>query len=140
MYFIKQMHEVECSHRLMDHPRGCKNIHGHTYKFTVCLKSKTLNEQGMVIDFGDMKKLVYDQVIENYDHCLVLEHRDPLYNALYKSHADLKLMPYDGPPTAERMAQLTADYIALLLTPESEISVAWVEVQETTGNSVRYEL
>ncbi len=45
----------------------CHNLHGHSYKLTVCI-SGTVPESGMVINFSDIKKYVREQVVERYDH------------------------------------------------------------------------
>lgn len=56
----------------------CKNIHGHTYHFsltvlgTVC-DNEERPDNGMVIDFGLLKQLVKETIIEKFDHALVLK-------------------------------------------------------------------
>lgn len=75
------------AHALYGYDGPCKNIHGHTYVLYVTLKGKILEKEnhpktGMVIDFTDFKKIVNEQVIQIFDHSLVLNSNSP--------HAQLK--------------------------------------------------
>ncbi len=57
----------DSAHKLKWHKGKCKNLHGHTYKLQILVEGK-LNKQGIVIDFGDMKKIIKREVIEKLDH------------------------------------------------------------------------
>lgn len=63
----------DAAHFLPNVPDGhkCKRMHGHTFYFKVHLKGYIDTEQGWLMDFGDVKKIV-KPIIENYlDHyCL----------------------------------------------------------------------
>jgi 6-pyruvoyltetrahydropterin/6-carboxytetrahydropterin synthase len=77
----------DMAHALYGYDGPCKNIHGHTYVLSVTLKGKVLNKSGhpkdgMVIDFGDFKKIVKTLIIDIFDHSLVLNANSP--------HAELK--------------------------------------------------
>ena len=54
-------HKLECVG-----PEKCKNIHGHTYIMEVEVQGPVVN--GMVIDFGDLNKIVTEAVIIKWDH------------------------------------------------------------------------
>ncbi len=45
----------------------CKNLHGHTYKMFVTVSGEEL-EDGMVINFVELKKIVNELVVERFDH------------------------------------------------------------------------
>jgi len=67
----------DMAHALFGYDGPCKNIHGHTYVLSVTLKGNVIEEtnhpkNGMVIDFTDFKKIVKEQVIDVFDHSLVL--------------------------------------------------------------------
>lgn len=66
----KEFH-FHAAHFLKDHPGKCKNIHGHTYKLVVTLKGNILNEIGMLLDFGFIKKIVKERIIKRVDHKLL---------------------------------------------------------------------
>jgi 6-pyruvoyltetrahydropterin/6-carboxytetrahydropterin synthase len=42
-------------------------MHGHNYFIEVFIGSETLDEQGMVMDFGDIKKII-DELLGSFDH------------------------------------------------------------------------
>jgi len=63
MYVIEKIIKFESAHRLPGHPK-CGNLHGHSYKVEVVVESEQLNEQGFVIDFGVLSKIVKG----SYDH------------------------------------------------------------------------
>lgn len=69
MIIVKQA-TFDSAHQLKWHKGKCKNLHGHTYKLEVGVKGK-INENGIVIDFGDLKKIIEEKVIEKYDHKLL---------------------------------------------------------------------
>jgi 6-pyruvoyltetrahydropterin/6-carboxytetrahydropterin synthase len=62
----------DSAHKLDWHRGKCKNLHGHTYKLQVSVKGN-LSEQGIVIDFADLDKIVKEKVIEILDHRLLNE-------------------------------------------------------------------
>lgn len=67
----------EMAHALFNYDGPCKNIHGHTYKLQVTLlglvnQNAAHVKNGMVVDFGELKRVVTAEVINNYDHALVL--------------------------------------------------------------------
>jgi 6-pyruvoyltetrahydropterin/6-carboxytetrahydropterin synthase len=52
-------------HQLPGHLGKCKNVHGHNYKAEVTVEGNIINQ--MVMDYGDLKKLV-KPIIEEFDH------------------------------------------------------------------------
>jgi 6-pyruvoyltetrahydropterin/6-carboxytetrahydropterin synthase len=68
------MHQLEveyifaAAHRLPRHPGKCKNMHGHNYKMQVVLRGEPEPEQGLVIDFGDVDRVVQERVLALCDH------------------------------------------------------------------------
>lgn len=80
----------DMAHALYGYDGPCKNIHGHTYVLSVTLKGKVIDDSnhpknGMVIDFADLKKKVKKDVIDLFDHSLVLNSNSP--HALLKEIA-----------------------------------------------------
>ena len=57
----------DCAHKLNNYEGLCKFLHGHTYKLHVTLKGEPKNN-GMVIDFAEIKSLVSEHVISKLDH------------------------------------------------------------------------
>ncbi len=57
----------DSAHKLPNYNGLCANLHGHTYKLIVYLSGK-IKEDGMVIDFSELKQKVNDKVIKLLDH------------------------------------------------------------------------
>jgi 6-pyruvoyltetrahydropterin/6-carboxytetrahydropterin synthase len=73
---------IDMAHALFGYDGPCKNIHGHTYHLSVTVignvEQATNNpKQGMVVDFADLKKLVKSEIVDVYDHALVLNEDAP---------------------------------------------------------------
>jgi 6-pyruvoyltetrahydropterin/6-carboxytetrahydropterin synthase len=64
----------EMGHRLLEHFGLCKNIHGHSYRMIVEFEGE-LNEQGMIIDFYDVEKII-NPIIEKLDHAFMVNKND----------------------------------------------------------------
>ncbi len=67
----------EMAHALHNYDGACKNIHGHTYRLFVSLIGTTIDEEknskfGMAIDFGDLKRIVNEIIVQKFDHALLL--------------------------------------------------------------------
>lgn len=64
----------DAAHFLPNHKGKCANMHGHTYSLevTVVRNNGTLgiggSDEGMVIDFADLKAIVKTEVIDKMDH------------------------------------------------------------------------
>ena len=73
MYFVTKEINWCSAHRLRKGYVGkCSNIHGHNYKAEITFNSTTLDIFDMVVDFGNIKKLVGEWIDENWDHTLLV--------------------------------------------------------------------
>jgi 6-pyruvoyltetrahydropterin/6-carboxytetrahydropterin synthase len=100
--------EIAGSHYLkLDYPSKCENDHGHNWIITVHCKSKNLDQNGMLVDFTEIKKKIHDEL----DHQCLNEVLD--FN-----------------PTAENMAKWICDqvkYCYRIEVQESEGNIAVYE-------------
>lgn len=67
----------EIAHALWNYDGPCKNLHGHSYKLFVTVMGSPINDpdnpkNGMVIDFGDLKDIVNEEIVEPLDHAVIL--------------------------------------------------------------------
>ncbi len=118
-------------HRLLNYNGKCAHPHGHNGKIVIALEAKTLDERGMVHDFGDIKEIVQKWVDEQLDHRMILKKDD----ALVKVLKDLK-EPYfvmDQNPTAENLAKLVFDF-----AKSKKLPVKSVTFWETVSSSATY--
>ncbi len=96
------------AHALPNHNGPCKNIHGHSYTLSVTVigfpvEDKTRPDHGMIMDFGDLKKIVNTNVVNVFDHALVLNKNTEktLKTELAKNFE--KLFWVDYHPTSENL-------------------------------------
>ena len=75
MYKVTKLFKVPIGHRLSCHKGLCKNIHGHNLKIEVEVSCEELNENGMVIDFSDLKAMT-NEIIDEWDHALFINFMD----------------------------------------------------------------
>ncbi len=57
----------DSAHYLPNYHGKCEVMHGHTYKLLIVLEDD-VKDDGMVLDFGKLKKIITDEVIEELDH------------------------------------------------------------------------
>lgn len=67
MFYVQIEGWFESAHSLRNYDGKCKNIHGHNFKVVVSLKSPTLDDRGMVVDFLDIEKEL-KKITERLDH------------------------------------------------------------------------
>ena len=91
-------------HRLMHHSGKCKNLHGHSVKASISIKSETLNEQAMVCDFADVREAVENFIDVHLDHNFLLHKDDPIIPALIANQE--RFMALDDHPTAEVLSKM----------------------------------
>jgi 6-pyruvoyltetrahydropterin/6-carboxytetrahydropterin synthase len=99
----------ETGHALYGYDGKCKNVHGHSYKLSVTvigtpINDKTNAKNGMVIDFGDLKKIVASEIVDKFDHATVFNKNTPhieLAEELEKRGHHVILVNYQ--PTSEMM-------------------------------------
>jgi 6-pyruvoyltetrahydropterin/6-carboxytetrahydropterin synthase len=75
----------ESAHALWNYDGKCKNVHGHSYRLFVTVIGTPIADEnnvklGMVLDFGDLKKIVNQNIIDRFDHALVLSNKAEIKN------------------------------------------------------------
>ncbi len=131
---ITKEFKFEMAHALKDYDGLCRNIHGHSYELKVTIAGRPITDEkspklGMVMDFGDLKKIVREQIVDRYDHALVLYNKMPasLIDELKKNFERIILKDYN--PTSELMIQDFAQLIKEKL-PEN-LKLKYVLLRET---------
>lgn len=132
---ITKQFSFETGHALYGYDGKCKNVHGHSYKLSVTVIGTPITQRdnvkfGMVIDFGDLKKIVKEEIVDVFDHATVFNETTPhieLANELKSRGHDVILVNYQ--PTSENMVIDFATKIKNRL-PDS-ISLFSLRLQET---------
>ncbi len=118
----------EMGHRLPFHAGGCANIHGHSYKLWVELEGVS-DENGMVMDYGEMKRLVRP-LIERLDHAFLCDDRDEIMKS-FLSATQFKVLYVPFTSTAENIAGFLADELWSLFGLLPGIHALRLRLQET---------
>jgi len=67
MYEIKVIDEFSGAHNLRNYKGKCEELHGHNWKVEVTVCKNTLNAQGMIMDFKDLKNAL-KRILSLLDH------------------------------------------------------------------------
>jgi 6-pyruvoyltetrahydropterin/6-carboxytetrahydropterin synthase len=107
----------EMAHVLWNYDGPCKNVHGHSYLLFVTLSGVPADNQenpknGMVIDFSDLKSIIKNEIVNIFDHSVVLSNKiDKEKTDLFsKMFGNTVLVNYQ--PTCENLVADFAQRIA----------------------------
>ena len=125
MFQVRVNTDFAAAHFLRDYHGKCENLHGHNYKVYAHVQGKNLDEGGMLLDFGELKKALKAV-------CAKLDHTN-LNDIAY----------FEQNPSAERIAMYIyngiVDLIPSLKKSDGEAAYLWaVDVFETDTNRARY--
>ncbi|MDR0364721.1 MAG: 6-carboxytetrahydropterin synthase [Bacteroidales bacterium] len=100
----------EMAHALHGYDGLCAHLHGHSYYLTTTvigevLQNPTSPKNGMVMDFGDLKKIVYEEIVDRCDHALMLNKSQQEEIVIEKEQSKLfqRVIFVDYQPTSENM-------------------------------------
>lgn len=106
----------EMAHILEGYDGPCRNVHGHSYRLKVTVIGSPISDNsnpklGMVMDFGQLKMIVKTQVVDRFDHVLLVKSDSELLK-----HCNMlslgKIEPVDYQPTCENLLLHIAELIA----------------------------
>lgn len=101
--------EFDAGHRIPDHKSQCRNLHGHRYAIEITLSGEIIqqdhvSENGMVMDFSDVKKIARETVVDVWDHAFIVYQHDHEVLNFLNSLPNHKTVIFPTIPTAENMA------------------------------------
>ncbi|MBW1919276.1 MAG: 6-carboxytetrahydropterin synthase QueD [Deltaproteobacteria bacterium] len=67
MYELKIVSHMAAAHQLRNFHGKCENLHGHNWKIEVYVTGKDLEENGILVDFRQIKEAT-QEVINELDH------------------------------------------------------------------------
>ena len=110
----------EMAHALWNYDGPCRNVHGHSYRLFVTLSGTPLDEpgnpkNGMVIDFSDLKSIVKEEIVNVFDHAVVVsksfdKEKMEMFSSLF---GNTVLVDYQ--PTCENLVSDFANKISMQL-------------------------
>ena len=132
---ITKQFSFETGHALYGYDGKCRNVHGHSYRLSVTVFGKPINDTshvkyGMVIDFSDLKKIVKEEIVDVFDHATVFNKNTPhveLAKELQDRGHNVLLVNYQ--PTSEMMVIDFAEKIKARLP--KNILLHSLKLQET---------
>ncbi|MEN8124726.1 MAG: 6-carboxytetrahydropterin synthase [Bacteroidota bacterium] len=135
---ITKHFDFESAHALYGYDGKCKNIHGHSYHLYVTVIGRPIEDSqnpknGMVMDFGDLKRIVKKEIVDVFDHAVVLNQNSPhkdLAKVIEGHSHRIVLVSYQ--PTSEKMLFDFADRIKIHL-PQN-VSLHSLKLYETANS------
>lgn len=101
----------ESAHALWGYDGKCREVHGHSYRLFVTVKGEPISDPtspklGMVMDFGELKAIVAQQITDRLDHSFVMRRTaeaESLAEVMKSQFTNVILVDYQ--PTCENMLQ-----------------------------------
>lgn len=121
------------AHVLEGYDGPCENIHGHSYRLEVTVIGTPVADRanpkcGMVMDFGQLKRIVKCEVVDRFDHVLMVNSDSKLFR-LKEEIPLAKMFPVDFQPTCENLLIHIAQLISEQLP--KEVSLHHLKLHET---------
>ena len=132
---ITKQFSFETGHALYGYDGKCKNVHGHSYRLDVTVIGTPIMDTsnvkyGMVIDFGDLKTIVKDEIVDVFDHATVFNKNTPHVElAMELKNRGHNVLLVDYQPTSEMMVIDFAEKIRKRLP--NTIKLHSLKLQET---------
>ncbi len=111
----KRFH-FEMAHTLYEYDGLCRNIHGHSYNLEVTISGEPRNEpghpkDGMVLDFSELKNIVKTQIVNRFDHALMVNHLVPENQKELLRQTTERIFIVGFQPTSENIAAYIAEIV-----------------------------
>lgn len=105
---ITKEFQFEMAHALWNYDGKCKNIHGHTYILYVTILGEPINNEkdvknGMIMDFGDLKKIIKENIFDTHDHYVVINNNSPHKDIEFEKYNIENVQRKNYQPTCEMM-------------------------------------
>jgi 6-pyruvoyltetrahydropterin/6-carboxytetrahydropterin synthase len=133
--------EFDAGHRIPNHNSQCKHLHGHRYTIEITLSGDVItaegvSEQGMVMDFSDVKRIAKERVVDAWDHAFLVYRGDKVVLDFLETLPNHKTVVLEVIPTAENLAKVAFDLLlnAYRDTYGNHLKLERVRLYETPNN------
>ena len=136
---------IDYGHRVPNHESKCYSPHGHRGVVEVCLAGDIItdpgsSEEGMVLDFANIKKGLMDIADRLMDHAFIIWRHDRMlkylehWNDEHKSKA--KILVVDFIPTAENISVFLFEKLNeyYLKNFSKDLVLEWLKFYETPNS------
>lgn len=105
---LTKQYTFETAHALHNYDGLCKNLHGHSYILYVTIIGEPIEDStnpklGMVMDFGDLKRIVNENIVDRLDHAVILNKTSPEIDKQKYGEMFQRFEIVDYQPTCENM-------------------------------------
>lgn len=133
--------EFDAGHRIPNHNSQCRHLHGHRYAIEITLSGEIiategLSEQGMVMDYSEVKRIAKEQLVDAWDHAFLVYCGDKAVLDFLNGLPEHKTVVLDVPPTAENLATVAFNILnsAYRDTYANQLCLERVRIYETPNN------
>ena len=132
---IRKEYKFYAAHRNETLQDKCSNIHGHRYGLRIHFEVE--REGDISTLFGDFDAKVEPWLKQNYDHGMLINGQDPLYQTLLdhceRTGESFRLKVIDGPTSVENLA-----WVMFTEITDMGFRVSCLEIQETDTSTLLY--
>lgn len=120
MYEVSVTTGFSAAHQLEEFEGGCERLHGHNWKVEVRVRSRTLDDTGLVMDFRELRKHT-EEAVRTLDHRFLNE-----------------LEPFETMnPSSENIARYLFDILSLRVN-DDRLTVSGVKTWESENSCACY--
>lgn len=133
--------EFDAGHRIPNHNSQCRHLHGHRYAIEITLSGQIIategaSEQGMVMDFSEVKTIAQETVVNQWDHAFLAYRGDAAVVDFLATLPEHKTVVLDVVPTAENLAAVAFRLLdaAYVDRYANQLRLEQVRLYETPNN------
>jgi 6-pyruvoyltetrahydropterin/6-carboxytetrahydropterin synthase len=132
---IRKEYKFYAAHRNEELQDKCRNLHGHRYGVVCYFEVERTGSYTTL--FGDFDAKIEPFLKEHYDHGMLINVHDPLYQTLVRhmqEHGEtFKLREFDAPTSVENLAHRLFSEIS-----EMGFQLSHLEIRETDSSVLSY--
>ena len=137
---ITKEFDFEAAHALDGYAGKCQDIHGHNYHLTLTflgepIRDKSLSNNGMVVDFGDIKDFLNKTIKPLFDHRLILR-KDSRFLGLEQQNERIRYVDYH--PTTENMLLEIVQIVSNSFEKKNNVVLCSAFLRETPSSYVEW--
>lgn len=133
--------EFDAGHRIPNHSSQCRHLHGHRYALEITLSGQIIttegaSEQGMVMDFSEVKTIAQETVVNQWDHAFLVYRGDAVVVDFLAALPGHKSVVLDVIPTAENLAAVAFQLLDVAYVDRfaNQLRLEQVRLYETPNN------
>jgi 6-pyruvoyltetrahydropterin/6-carboxytetrahydropterin synthase len=132
--------DIPLGHRQPFHAGHCAFIHGHNWEIRITFEAKEFDDNGFVVDFGELHYLK-EWIDENFDHACAFSTSDPHMDKI-KELCELKLIKvlFLENASCEGMAKYIFEIFDAMVRKETKdrVWITRIHLLEDSKNSATY--